>query len=203
MNRIISAIICFALTVSIASAQKRTDKPDMLFRIVKKHLFGYIDKSGRVVVEPQYEDARSKFSEGLVAVEVNKKWGYIDTSGKTVIQPQFNIAYEFVEGLAQVKVGTGCELCGKWGFIDTKGKIVIEPQFESVDEFSEGLARFQIGSKHGFIDRTGKIVIKPTFDYVSNFSGGMAEVQINCSAIPICDVGYIDKKGNYVWKPTQ
>jgi WG containing repeat len=58
------------------------------------------------------------------------------------IPPQFNIAYEFSEGLAPVKIGTGCELCGKWGFIDKTGKVVIEPRFEAVNDFSEGLAVF-------------------------------------------------------------
>lgn len=203
MKKTVPVLICFTLTALLVNAQERVSKPDRLFRIVENGLFGYIDKTGRVVVKPQYENARSEFSEGLVAVEVNKKWGYINTMGKMIIQPQFNIAYEFVEGLAQVKIGTGCELCGKWGFIDTTGKVVIAPQFEDVEEFSEGLAGFRVGTKSGFIDKTGKVVIDPKFDYVGNFLGGIAEVQINCNAVPVCDIGYIDRKGKYVWKPAQ
>lgn len=135
-------LIYFVLTVYSINAQIQTNKPDRLFRIAQNNLIGYIDRNGQVIVKPQFEDGRSQFSEGMVAVEVTKKWGFIDTTGKMVIKPQFNIAYEFVEGLAPVKIGTGCELCGKWGFIDTKGNIVIEPKFESVNDFSEGLAKF-------------------------------------------------------------
>jgi hypothetical protein len=83
------------------------------------------------------------------------------------------------------------------------GRIIIEPQFEAVNDFSEGLAVFRQGTKSGFIDRTGKVVIEPKFDYATNFKGGLAEVHINCDAVPVCDMGYIDKSGRYVWKPTQ
>jgi hypothetical protein len=190
-----------AMAFSLTAQQ--VTKPKKLFRITKGHLFGFIDHSGRIVVNPLYEDARSEFSEGLVAVAVNKKWGYIDTTGKMTIPPQFNIAYEFSEGLAPVKIGTGCELCGKWGFIDKTGKVVIEPRFEAVNDFSEGLAVFRQGTKSGFIDRTGRIVIEPRFDYATSFEAGLAEVQLNCNAVAVCDVGYIDKSGKYVWKPTQ
>ena len=200
-NTVLLLLWLVALPVSLPAQQ--VAKPDRLFRITKGHLIGFIDRSGHIVVNPRYEDARGEFSEGLVAVSVNKKWGYIDTTGRMVIPPQFNIAQEFSEGLAPVKIGTGCELCGKWGFINKDGKVVIEPRFEAVHDFSEGLAVFRQGAKSGFIDRTGRIVIEPKFDYVSSFSGGLAEVQLNCDAVPVCDVGYIDKSGKYVWKPTQ
>jgi hypothetical protein len=77
---------------------------------------GFIDKTGKVVIEPQFDGAES-FSEGLAAVKVGGvngnggKYGYIDRMGKFAIALQFDEAASFSEGLAAVKVGN------KWGYI--------------------------------------------------------------------------------------
>jgi hypothetical protein len=103
-------------------------------------LSGYIDRSGKVVVPPRFDEAHD-FSEGLAAVRPKKTtilgmgdtWGYIDKSGKYAIAPRFNEAGPFKKGVAQVHVGGRLVLCldapsywegGKWQFIDRQGKIV-------------------------------------------------------------------------------
>lgn len=53
--------------------------------------WGFVDTKGNVVIEPQYEDARS-FSNGFAAVKSNGKWGFIDTKGKMCIDPVFDEA---------------------------------------------------------------------------------------------------------------
>jgi hypothetical protein len=61
------------------------------------------------------------------------------------------------------------------------------------------LARLSVYSKAGFktgyIDKTGRFVIRPQFDLAYSFSGGLARVEINGR------VGYINKEGDFVWKP--
>ena len=64
--------------------------------------YGFIDKSGKMVIEPQFDGA-SDFSEGLAQVEKDGKWGFIDKSGKVVIEPQFDWVSDFSEGLAKVR----------------------------------------------------------------------------------------------------
>ncbi|ECH5021687.1 WG repeat-containing protein, partial [Campylobacter coli] len=51
--------------------------------------WGFIDKSGKIVIEPKF-DGVGNFSEGLAGVELNGKWGFIDKSGKIVIEPKFD-----------------------------------------------------------------------------------------------------------------
>ena len=53
--------------------------------------WGFVDAKGNVVIEPQYEAARS-FSNGFAAVKSNGKWGFIDTKGKMCIDPVFDEA---------------------------------------------------------------------------------------------------------------
>jgi hypothetical protein len=48
--------------------------------------WGYIDSSGRIVIEPQFAGA-GKFADGLAPVEVAGKWGYINQEGVLIVKP--------------------------------------------------------------------------------------------------------------------
>jgi len=98
-------------------------------------LAGYIDKKGKIVINPSYQTAR-KFSEGLALVQSTAGWGYIDRKGTMVIPPRLDVgeAYDFAEGLALVKSND------KYGFLDKHGNWTIQPQFDGGYSFSEGLA---------------------------------------------------------------
>ncbi|MEP7211873.1 MAG: WG repeat-containing protein [Acidobacteriota bacterium] len=75
----------------------------------------------------------------LFPASIPGKAGFINQQGRIVIPFEFNIAGDFSEGLARVKVGD------KWGYVDETGKVVIAPQFSGARSFSEGLARVQVG----------------------------------------------------------
>ncbi len=107
----------------------RQAPPHGLARVKVSGKWGYIDRSGRIVINPQFEEA-GDFAQGLAPVKMGGKWGYIDRSGRIVINPQFEEAGGFTEGLARVKVG------GKWGYVDGKGQMVIPSQFNEAGNFS-------------------------------------------------------------------
>lgn len=97
--------------------------------------WGYMDRTGQVVVPPQLDYAYS-FSEGLAVVVLEGKRGYIDPSGRFVIPRQFDYAYAFCEEAARVFVGEDY-----YGFIDKTGRWIAEPQFSGpMEDFHEGLA---------------------------------------------------------------
>lgn len=50
--------------------------------------WGFVDTEGKVVIEPQYENAHS-FSYGLAGVCKDGKWGFINTSNELVIDYRF------------------------------------------------------------------------------------------------------------------
>ena len=58
--------------------------------------WGFIDKDGKMMIEPQYDDAHS-FSNGYAAIKANGKWGFINTDGDLVIEPQFSEVKDFNE----------------------------------------------------------------------------------------------------------
>jgi len=48
---------------------------------VSSDTYTVTDKTGKFVINPQFDNAAS-FSDGLARVEVGNKWGYIDKTGK-------------------------------------------------------------------------------------------------------------------------
>lgn len=143
---------------------------------------GFIDKTGKVVIKPQF-DSVVGFTEGLAVagIETNgvMKYGYIDKTGAWVIKPQFSTAYPFKEGLAAV----GTLIPGRSGdspdntlyrFIDKTGKVMIkleQGQVPSGPGFSDGVARFDTYTHAGdllpgsttYIDNTGKVIWRGNF----------------------------------------
>jgi len=188
--------IIFALFVSSVFAQ--TENP--LFVVIVDDKRGYIDKTGKIVIQPQWGGA-GDFSEGLAKVatyEDGYAEGYIDTTGKVVIPLRYKMAQDFSEGLAAVGFGQfGLHNSGdhKTGFIDKTGKLVIKPKFRDAIGFSEGLARVYDNGKYGFIDKTGNVVIPLQFEEAGSFSEDLACVKIGDK------FGFIDKTGKVVIEP--
>lgn len=93
--------------------------------------WGFIDSTGSMVIEPQFESFGSDdiylsreqvFNEGLLAVAREGKVGYINEAGAFVIEPQFDDATSFSEGFAYTwtRIGESVTLA----VIDKRGKQV-------------------------------------------------------------------------------
>jgi hypothetical protein len=153
------------------------------------HKWGFIDKTGKIVIEPQFNfwqaQFNSAFSDGLVAVNFN------NGKDESFKQDGNNVSNV------------------KWGFADKKGRLVIPPKFVGdyfqPPRFTEGLAPVifssmfpgsqsfvGIGAKFGYIDKTGEYVIKPIYDKAINFQEGLAAVTVDGKE------GFINTKGEVV-----
>jgi hypothetical protein len=104
--------------------------------------WGYIDKAGNYVIQPQFL-AAEPFSDGMasVAIELSNThpthliYTYTDKTGKQLPFKLKN-AGRFSDGLAPVRT-QGKEY---FGYIDKTGAFKISPRFSRADRFAEGLA---------------------------------------------------------------
>jgi hypothetical protein len=187
--------------------------------------FGFIDKSGKLIIPEKfsrvghfsehlavaYEPSNNAVNGGVGSVVSSAKCGYIDRTGSFVVTPQFVDALPFSEGLAAVQVsdenrrgksanyfgpGIGTYLPGtKWGFISHLGKFSIEPQYDAVGSFKEGLAPFMVNNKWGFIDPKANLVVEPQYDVALPFSEDLAVVGTGRKCGET-KRGYIDRSGH-------
>lgn len=125
------------------------------------NLWGFIDKSGSLIISAQFDYVRS-FSEGFAVYECGKeKSGFIDKKGNKLTDCIFKESKDFKEGLAPVQTEDG-----KWGFIDAKGRFVIKPNLLDAEPFYNGLAKVKVIRKEleydGFINHSGKFIVNLT-----------------------------------------
>lgn len=124
--------------------------------------FGYINKSGKVVIDPIYEMG-GRFRNGLAVVQKEGKYGYIDKNGKEMIPFLYDDAKDFVDGMAVVHSD------GKYQILDKSGKAITEPVYTSYVGISEGLAIMgdYDANMYGVVDNNGKEIVPLEYPYGS------------------------------------
>ena len=104
-------------------------------------LYGYVDITGKFVIEPQFTGASSfSLSGGNSALvrDGNKKWGIINKNGKYVVEPQYVELKYSGEDTLIFKSNEGL-----YGYIDSNGNIIEEAQFLYAGVFNGGFAKVQ------------------------------------------------------------
>lgn len=167
--------------------QNVRDYSDGLSAYYENGQWGFIDRSGNVMINPEYDEV-GDFSEGLCLVRKGTKWGVINKSGKFIHECEYESISGFDSGVAFAlknqlpyylyDSGKKASLAGskfvyspfsnglarirntktsKWGYTDTKGIVTIDSDFTSASDFKNG---------HAFVSNKGK-------DYIINKKGDL------------------------------
>ncbi|WP_083631302.1 TonB family protein [Labilibacter marinus] len=131
--------------------------------LVEKDLkFGFIDKTGKLVIPFKFTDAGS-FKKGITYAAVNGKYGYINKQGEFIIEPQFEMAYNFEGEFADVcKFLPGMSDTGipnrEEAIIDKQGNLLAGRYFTSIS-FNEEKDCFKATYKDTsfFVSKEGTI----------------------------------------------
>ena len=167
--------------------------------------WGYIDKTGRVVIIPQYADAED-FEGGLARVNLGGVqpnefggrtgrhaqhsesggglWGGSGSGvwGNAVDIPDVFVDHSRVEG-------------GKWGYIDTAGNLLAAKLFDDIGKPDNGLIPVKSGDGQGYMDKVGNLLAGKLFDDVDQFHGGLAAVKAGDKW------GFMNRAGRIVVEP--
>ena len=152
---------------------------------------GYIDESGRYIVEPQFALSSDFGQHGdpeRARVSLAGKNGMIDKTGKLVIPAKYDrFDQRFDDGMICMVQG------GLFGVIDRNGKIVLPAKYQRILPFSEGLAAVKENDLWGFVDRASKYALTPRFEHASSFNEKLAAVKFVNGKW-----GYINREGKRV-----
>lgn len=166
--------------------------------------YGFIDKTGQVIIPFVYSNAGDFDNESGLAIVTKDKdtdnggYGFINKTGKVVIPLQYGTNHETDNAFASFSEGlVALSEKGKFGYFDTKGKLVIPFKYIQAQDFNNGLAVVALekndGYKYGFIDTKGKEVIPIKYDYIeSNFFLDDNKTRVGLND----EYFYIDRKGN-------
>ena len=189
---------------------------------------GFIDRTGRWVIEPRYDDA-GPFRGGLARVMARRDggrgrgdaaWGYIDRTGRVIWWtdaggaegiPKNPLRHHPPRYLVRTGTTTGAGGDLRYGFIDDRGRVVVPLTFNRADEFSGGLAHVRLGTTHAFIDADGQIVFHLPEDCTDagRFSEGLAWFGVldpstdagGDGTVAAARFGYVDRTGRVVIEP--
>lgn len=143
--------------------------------------WGYIGRTGKFVIEPQYEDAGTFDWDGLAVVRQSGKEGLIDADGNVVLSPVYD-SYSlwlsgerrgasngstqkvFVDGAMRFELAGSISGSGwpapfgrtvqdsyRYGYVGWDGTVLIEPQYLDAGEFHDGLALVQTTDHQYFL----------------------------------------------------
>jgi hypothetical protein len=128
-----------------------------------EYLYGFINKKGKWIINPQYQFAGRTFDKyGYCVAKKEGLYGFINLQGEWLISPSFD-ALGFGFGRHQC---CPASISKKWGVIDRNGDWIVQPIFESLGiEFDKkGFCPAAQDNKWGFINKKGNWIIEPHFD---------------------------------------
>lgn len=142
---------------------------DGLSKISANGKSGYIDKTGKIVLEVPYKNT-GEFCDGIaeVAMEYGGPSVLIDKQGNDLTE-------KVSSGLRMIKDAQ----TGLFGYEDTSGKRVIEPRFITASPFRDGLAIVGVEGGtydeylvYGIIDTQGNYVLEPEYISIRRMRNG-------------------------------
>ena len=163
-----------------------------LFVIKQNNKFGYINKNGKIIIEPKYNNAEN-FTNGFAFVLLDSTWMLINKKQRvfktTCLLYPYN--HGFSEGLCAF---IDCKTM-KTGYINNKGLWVIEPKYDEARDFHQGLAAVCLDKKWFYIDKRNTQILTnfDNFRYLYDFNNNLAGVETKSSK-----KGYINKNGKLV-----
>lgn len=156
----------------------------------KTRLWGYIDDSGKFIIEPKYENALDFSEEGMAQVYNNNAIGVMNDKGEEIIPTRY-------KEIAELKNGYIRAFDGQINHVfNYEGKEQFSGNYAYIGPYSDNLfavARFN-DSKDvlmGYVNKSGEAVIEPKYMRAYDFHNGKALVMKEQELYQI-----IDKDGN-------
>lgn len=136
---------------------------------------GVIDKTGKTIIEPQYEYIQIPNPEQAVFVcyESNNTSKVLNGNNKEILTKYKNIQAisnnnTSINDTYQTQVLRYC-VDGKYGLISISGKEIVPAIYESIEtlEYKDGILKVKKDGKYGLIDINGNEIVKTEFNSIA------------------------------------
>lgn len=163
---------------------------DVLLRVKIGDKFGFINETGDIVIEPQFDNAYHYFTDGVCFAELEGKKCLINNEGLIIreLSDSINWIYEFINHKAIVRFDNGNR-----NIIDIEGKYLLEKDYKDIKYCEDGNSLYYVlhddDNKWLAADRVGSIIGEPC-DSLVYFAQNLCPVKYNERW------GYMDSSGN-------
>ena len=191
--------------------------------------WGYMDKTGKIVIEPIYDFARVFTQDGISRVRKGNENMFIDKTGKCITSVDktlsgmvHNRALVVLDGEKCLIDRNGCKICnidcdkiysfeddfmatiisnGKAQKIDTMGNVVLKTDYGYIGTFNENIALAEHKDRWGLIDINGNEVVKLEHSgFYSNDNNDNIYIFYDYNKSSQLVLSYYDKNGTLLWK---
>lgn len=203
--KFIFAVLTASLLASCSGngIQKKNGKDELLkpsyYKVTVNDKVGFIDANGKIVIEPQFDDAHEVFTEDVCYAEIGDRRGLIDMEGNFIVELADTVTHvnNFINGFAKYR-------CGLWrtGIINKEGKVIIPAIHKDVlvNTDADNLYFCIIGSRKEssdwfMTDKYGN-TIGPRCDSINyGFKNGLCPIKIDNKW------GYMNTLGEIIIQP--
>ena len=164
-----------------------------LYRIQVGNKYGFINEKGKLVIEPQFDDAYLLFGDGVCYARIGDRQGLIKTNGAFIVELDKTIAwiYQFRNGVADF-----VNKKGRQGIISKSGEILLPPIYKNIfNDEGKGFIVVDTLGNHGYVNNEGRFILPCKYDYVGGMQDGMMVVATSTKW------GYVDSTGIWVFNP--
>ncbi len=136
------------------------------------NLFGLQDKSGNIIVEPQYKKL-IRLGNSSWIVQKKNKYGLIDNYGNYLVEPK----YRHVDRILgkYLKIGNDND----YALYNEKGETILPHEYSSIDILFGGLFLTKQNYKYGLADPNGRIILSNVFDDIYMPKPNIMRIQYN------------------------
>jgi len=159
----------------------------------KEYKWGLLNKAGKIVVKPIYDEVNSYDISNVFGVRLGNKWGVIDSAGSLIVEPEYDKLGSYVRSNT-----LGINLNEKWGFVNVEKRIIVDPKYDWQPIFDKNasITDIKLNNKIGLINTAGKIIAEPIYSMIADFEDGNAtEIRLNSKS------GLIDRTGKVIAEP--
>ena len=162
-----------------------------LYRIHVNEKFGFINEKGKLVIEPQFDNAFLVFSDSVCYAEIGEKHGLINTKGEFILDlsSDINCVYMYDKKL-QVAIFLANN--GRMGLINTSGDIILPAIYKVITYDVYGYIVEDTLGNMGYVNSNGEFVVPCKYDAVNGYHEGLMVVATSRKC------GYVDTMGIWV-----
>lgn len=170
---ITAAVLLMVFACSMGNIEDSIEGKE-LYRIQVGGKCGFINEKGKLIIDPQFDNAFCFFWDSVCYAQIGNKKGLINMHGDFVVQLDtvINWVYKFENDIAVFITKSG-----KYGIINKLGKTILPACFSDVLRDDYGFIVKDTLGRSGYVNKCGEFIVPCKYNEVGPYSEGRIVVK--------------------------